>query len=145
MKLELGCGIQPSPGFIHHGRHEHSAHVDVVHDLDQVPWPWSEASYDEILALDVFEHLHLMPEIWLRECYRLLGPGGSLRLRVPVFGSPWQVIDPTHVRGFHPLNFDYFVQGRELHQKYGHYYFDFSFRQAEVKLEGFNILASLIK
>ncbi len=145
MKLELGCGTQPSQGYTHHDRRKHSPHVDVDHDLNSVPLPWSDASCEEVLALDVFEHLHLMPESWLRECYRLLVPSGVLRLRVPVFGSPWHVIDPTHVRGFHPLNFDYFVQGRELYKKYGHYYFDFSFRQAEVKLEGFNILATLVK
>jgi hypothetical protein len=145
MNLELGCGTQPSPGYIHHDRHKHSAHVDVAHDLEMLPWPWANGSCEEILALDVFEHLHLMPEAWLRECHRLLIAGGRLRVRVPVFGSPWHVIDPTHVRGFHPLNFDYFVQGRELHQKYGHYYFDFSFRQAEVKLDGFNIVATLVK
>jgi hypothetical protein len=50
-----------------------------------------------------------MPAEWLRECHRILKPGGALRLRVPVFGSPWHLIDPTHVRGFHPLNFDYFI------------------------------------
>ena len=42
------------------------------------------------------------------------------------------LIDPTHVRGFHPLNFDYFIRGRELHRKYGHYYFDFAFAAGAV-------------
>ena len=69
----------------------------------------------------------------------------ALRLRVPIFGSPWHLIDPTHVRGFHPLNFDYFIAGRELHQKYGHYYFDFAFADVAVQLEGYNILATLQK
>ena len=54
-------------------------------------------------------------------------------------------MDPTHVRGFHPLNFDYFIHGRELHQKYGHYYFDFCFREGKVEIEGFNIAGSLGK
>jgi hypothetical protein len=116
-----------------------------VHDLDFLAWPWPDESCEELLALDVFEHLHLMPETWLRECHRILRPEGMLRLRVPIFGSPWHVVDPTHVRGFHPLNFDYFVRGRELHQKSGHCYFDFAFRQAEVRVEGFNIVATLVK
>ena len=145
MKLELGCGKAPTPGYVYHDKRRHSPHVEFAHDLDVLPWPWRDTSCEEILALDVFEHLHLMPEVCLRECHRLLIPGGILRLRVPIFGSPWHVIDPTHVRGFHPLNFDYFVQGRELHQKYGHYYFDFAFREAEVKVEGFNIVATLVK
>src|SRR5260221_6456805 len=58
--------------FRSHDRRRHAPHVDVVHDLDALPWPWPDASCDEILALDVFEHLHLMPEAWLRECHRIL-------------------------------------------------------------------------
>jgi hypothetical protein len=41
-----------------------------------------------------FEHLD--------ERHRILKPGGLPRLRAPVFGSPRHLIDPTHVRGFHP-------------------------------------------
>jgi hypothetical protein len=145
MKLELGCGTLPTAGYVHHDRRRHSPHVDVVHDLNKLPWPWEDESCEEILGLDVFEHLHLMPEEWLRECYRILVLGGALQLRVPIFGSPWHVIDPTHVRGFHPLNFDYFVRERELWQKYGCYYFDFAFQEAEVKVEQYNIIATLKK
>jgi hypothetical protein len=74
--LELGCGTAPTPGYIHHDRRGHSPHVEVVHDLDKLPWPWLDAGCAEILALDVFEHLHLMPEVCLRECDRILMPGG---------------------------------------------------------------------
>jgi hypothetical protein len=143
MKLELGCGTAPTPGYVHHDRRRHASHIDIVHDLDALPWP--DASCEEVLGLDVFEHLHLMPEGWLRECHRIMTPSGLLRLRVPIFGSPWHLIDPTHVRGFHPLNFDYFIRGRELWQKYGHYYFDFNFQAGTVQIEGHNILATLQK
>jgi len=144
-RLELGCGTSPTAGYIHHDRVKHSTHVDVAHDLNSLPWPWRDDAMEEVLALDVFEHLHLMPEAWLHECHRILAPGRLLRLRVPIFGSPWHVIDPTHVRGFHPLNFDYFIQGRELWHKYGHYYFDFNFQAGTVQIEGHNILATLQK
>lgn len=145
MRLELGCGKAPTPGYVHHDRRRHSAHVDVAHDLEVLPWPWTDGSCSAILGLDVFEHLHLMPEQWLRECHRILMAGGLLRLRVPIFGTPWHLIDPTHVRGFHPLNFDYFILGRELHQKFGHFYFDFHFRSGSVSVEGYNLLAELVK
>ena len=145
MRLDLGCGTNPTPGYVHHDRRRHSAHVEVAHDLDLLPWPWADCSCEEVLGLDVFEHLHLMPEAWMRECHRILVPGGLLRLRVPVFGSPWHLMDPTHVRGFHPLNFDYFIRGRELYLKYGHFYFDFAFADGRVWLEGHNIVAELRK
>jgi hypothetical protein len=145
MKLELGCGTVPTAGYVHHDRRRHAPHVDIVHDLNELPWPWGDESCEEILGLDVFEHLHLMPEQWLRECYRILTAGGVLQLRVPVFGSPWHVIDPTHVRGFDPLNFDYFIRMRPLWQKYGCYYFEFVFQDGEVKTEDYNIIATLRK
>ena len=145
MKLELGCGTAPTPGYVHHDRRKHGPHVDVAHDLDILPWPWADGSCAEILGLDVFEHLHRMPAEWLGECHRLLVGGGVLRLRVPVFGTPWHLIDPTHVRGFHPLNFDYFIRGRALHQKYGHYYVDFAFAAGAVAVDGYNIVADLVK
>lgn len=144
-KLELGCGMAPTAGYEHHDRSRHSSHVDIVHDLNALPWPWADESCSEILALDVFEHLQPMPEHWLRECHRILAPGGVLHLRVPIFGSPWHVIDPTHVRGFHPLNFDFFIHGRPYWLKNGHYYFDFSFREGEVWTEEHNIVAKLTK
>jgi hypothetical protein len=130
---------------VHHDRRKHSPHIEVAHDLDVLPWPWPDGSCEEILGLDVFEHLHLMPEQWLRECHRLLVPGGVLRLRVPIFGSPWHLMDPTHVRGFHPLNFAYFVQGHELYLKYGHFSFDFFFVSGTVRIEGHNIVAELVR
>ncbi len=135
----------PTAGYVHHDRRKHSDHIDVVHDLEELPWPWPDSSCNEILGLDVFEHLHLMPEQWLRECHRLLIPGGALKLRVPIFGTPWHLMDPTHVRGFHPANFDYFMKGRELYQKYGHFYFDFCFRDGSVEIEEYNIVATLVK
>jgi hypothetical protein len=62
MKLELGCGTAPTPGYVHHDRRRHAPHIEVAHDLDVLPWPWADASWTEVLGLDVFEHLHLMPE-----------------------------------------------------------------------------------
>jgi len=145
MLLELGAGRQPTPGFVHHDLRKHSPHIDLTHNLDVIPWPWSDHSCEEILALDVCEHLHVMPEVWLRECHRLLKPQGRLRIRVPIFGSPWHLMDPTHVRGFHPANFEYFIRGRELWQKYGSYYFDFAFSSGTVEIQEYNIVATLIK
>jgi predicted SAM-dependent methyltransferase len=145
MKLELGCGTRPTPGYLHHDIRMHSSHVDIAHDLDVLPWPWPDMCFDEILGLDVFEHLKIMPAEWLSECHRLLKPDGILKLRVPMFGSPWHLWDPTHVRGFHPKNFEYFIKDQELWATYGSYYFDFHFRGGVIGAEGYNIVVTLTK
>ena len=38
-KLELGCGVSPTPGYVHHDRIKHAKHVDVAWDLRDYPWP----------------------------------------------------------------------------------------------------------
>jgi hypothetical protein len=37
MKLELGCGKAPTPGYLHHDRVRHAQFVDFAHDLERLP------------------------------------------------------------------------------------------------------------
>src|SRR5438045_2272530 len=47
-------------------------------------WPFSEGTIDAIYGGEVFEHFtQLDGRRFLAECYRVLVPGGTLRLRVP--------------------------------------------------------------
>jgi len=126
--IELGCGVHPTPGAVHHDRILHAAHVDIAHDLDMLPWPWSDGEFDKILALDVMEHLRLDVQAWLDECWRILSPGGLLVLRLPAWDNPVSWRDPTHRRVFHPETFDYWDRSRPLHQDYGYFYFSESGR-----------------
>lgn len=58
--------------------------ADVTHDLRSFPWPFETNSVEEILASHVLEHFS-REEGWrfLDECYRILKPGGKLRIAVP--------------------------------------------------------------
>ena len=47
MKLELGSGKAPTPGYLHHDRQKHSPHIDVVHNLEMLPWPWASESCED--------------------------------------------------------------------------------------------------
>ena len=121
--LELGCGVHPTPGAIHHDRVQHSAWVDIAHDLDVLPWPWQDAEFDKVIALDVMEHLRLDVNVWLDECWRILTPGCQLVLRLPAWDNPVSYRDPTHKKLFHPETFDYWDANRQLHKDYGFFYF----------------------
>ena len=46
--LELGCGVRPTPGALHHDRIAHSPHVDIAHDLNELPWPWVDEAFELI-------------------------------------------------------------------------------------------------
>ena len=53
-----------------------------VTDLAAFPWPWESGSVDGIYASHVIEHFPDQKR-FLDECYRLLKPGGFLRIAVP--------------------------------------------------------------
>jgi len=85
------CDINPSHG------------VDVVWDLEELPWPFADDSFTEIHAYEVLEHLGRQGDAesffaHFYECWRILAPGGYLAATVPRADSPWAWADPGHRR-----------------------------------------------
>jgi SAM-dependent methyltransferase len=78
---------------------------DVVHDLEQLPYPFASDSIDEIHAYEVLEHLGAQGD-WraffaqFSEFWRLLKPGGFLAATCPSYRSAWAWGDPSHRRVF---------------------------------------------
>lgn len=56
--------------------------VDIVMDLNTLPYPWADCSVDEIHASHVLEHLN-NPMAVVIELRRVLKPGGRLTIIVP--------------------------------------------------------------
>lgn len=121
--LHLGAGIRPIEGAVNHDRTAHHDFIDVAHDLDSLPWPWPDASFDKVIALDVMEHLRLDVQQWLDECWRLLRDGGQLVLRLPAWNNEYSYRDITHRKVFHPESFHYFDRSTQLWKDYGSFYF----------------------
>lgn len=83
MRLNLGCGTDVRPDYTNVDFRK--THPDVVEvDLSSFPWPWADASVDEVMMLDFLEHFprHMTSQILL-ECYRVLKKGGVLQVQVP--------------------------------------------------------------
>ncbi len=114
--LNLGCGKVRIPGSIGVDLVKIENYVDVVHDLDRVPYPFKNKSVDEIHFYHVLEHLH-DPIRKLEEIHRMLKPGGVLYMRVPHFSSMGAFTDLTHIRPFGYYSFDCFEKAN-----YQHYY-----------------------
>ena len=122
--LELGSGSVPLQGAVHHDRIKHSEWIDLAWDLEVMPWPCENKEWDEVYAIDVFEHLNAEIVDWLSECHRILKVGGKLILRLPAWDNELSYRDPTHKKVFHHETFDYFDPEKELHKLFGRYYWD---------------------
>ena len=104
MKLNLGCGKNYIDGWVNVDLYDNSK-CDVVHDLEEFPWPWENDSVSEILIKHTLEHLGADWKVYikiLQEMYRVCEDEAEILVMVP---SPWHrnyIHDPTHVRPVTP-------------------------------------------
>lgn len=99
--LDVGCGSAKTPGAV--GLDISSdTQADVVHDLDVLPYPFEDSSFDQVLMQDVLEHVR-DPIRVVEELHRVLRPGGLLQLRTPHFSSALAYGDPSHHHYFSAL------------------------------------------
>jgi SAM-dependent methyltransferase len=80
-----------------------AAKPDVLWDLNVVPYPFADNTFDEIHAYDVLEHLGTQGDYkaffaQFSELYRIIKPDGLLCGLVPAWDSPWAWGDPGHTR-----------------------------------------------
>jgi len=54
--LDLGCGQRKHPGSVGLDISP-DTDADVVHDLDEFPYPFDDDSFDQVLMQDVIEHV----------------------------------------------------------------------------------------
>jgi ubiquinone/menaquinone biosynthesis C-methylase UbiE len=93
--LNLGCGLRKFDGWVNVDGY---GDPDIIFDLNDSPWPWESQTIDHIYANHVFEHLEV-PIDALKECARILKPGGTLQVNVPDHTSTLSqgYIDHKHI------------------------------------------------
>jgi cyclopropane fatty-acyl-phospholipid synthase-like methyltransferase len=144
MRLNLGAGSELVPGWVNHDIVPLPG-IGVVHDLDTFPWPWDDATAEQVRAYDVFEHVE-HPLEFMRECHRVLAPGGVLHLHTAYWLSPNAHTDPTHRRSCTEQTFDYWVPGTYLNERYGAAYAQgCHFAKIDVHIEGTDLSVTLKK
>jgi predicted SAM-dependent methyltransferase len=80
--LDLGCGAKTHADFINLN-YQWNRHLDVCWDLENA-LPFANESLDGVFTEHCLEHLPLpTSDRVLSECFRVLRPGGTLRLIVP--------------------------------------------------------------
>ncbi len=131
--INLGCGKTRIPDSIGVDYTKIEDYVDVVHDLDTVPYPFEAGSVDEIHMYHVLEHL-VDPIKKMEELHRMLKTGGKLFIRVPHFSSMGAFSDITHIRPFGYTSFDYFDS-----DNYHHFYTSVTFKILNKEIKYFGL------
>jgi len=94
IKINLGAGIDHKPGYIGVDRENWDGNVDMVCDFEHEKLPFKDNTVDEILCKHVLEHLS-NPEQVIKECHRILRPGGLFHIIVPHYSHP-NAKQPVH-------------------------------------------------
>lgn len=127
-RLSVGCGHLARPGWVNLDLAPLPG-VDVVHNLDDVPLPFADDSFDYIECHDILEHVKDLPSV-MRELHRISGKGGEVHITGPHFTSATWAADPTHRRAFTVNTFEFFTSNNLLDRDY---YFDFAFSSVRLR------------
>jgi len=116
--LDLGCGNSKRSGAVGVDFNDRTD-ADIVHDLNQFPYPLEDSSFDEIYLDNVIEHLSDVIKV-MEEVYRVSADNALVKVIVPYFRSRWACIDPTHCHFFSVDSFAYFDPDEEIFRRYNY-------------------------
>src|SRR3990167_5460186 len=106
--IDIGCGDNKYPNSIGMDK-RYNTNIDIVQDIEILPWLIPSESFNEARMSHVMEHLKpwliidIMNEIW-----RILIIGGQLELIMPIAGSTAFYSDPTHIKSWNIHTVSYF-------------------------------------
>ena len=104
-KLNLGAGPKRYIGYINCDLYKETG-ADLIFDISKTDWPVPDDSVSEVLLHSVIEHFNSY-EVFFKELYRVCSRGAVIKIIVPYPRHDWFLIDPTHVKGWHPESFSF--------------------------------------
>lgn len=116
--LHLGCGNTKLEGSVGIDRLSLPA-VDIVHDLNSLPWPVDEESIDVFVVHSTVGHLASITD-FLEEAWRVGKNGSRIVISTPYFRSIDAFSDPTMKHFFTSYSFDYFIEDEGHLASYGY-------------------------
>ena len=118
IKLDCGCGSNKQKGFVGMDIRPVEG-VDIVHDIEDVPYPLPADCCGVILASHLVEHitpkkfLGVMDEWW-----RIMKTGGQCWISLPYGWSHGFIQDPTHCNPCNETTWTYFDPRYPLYSIY---------------------------
>lgn len=129
-KLNLGCG-----GDIKKSNEEESwinldqsklKGVDVVHNLNKIPWPFKSNYFDEIYARDVIEHMKDLFKT-IKEIHRISKKNAKVKIIVPYWHSS-SAFYPNHNYFFNIDSMKFFIEPKRSYDSF------YGFKLEKIKL-----------
>ena len=108
--LDIGCGKHKTPGAIGLDSNP-KTDADVIHNLDEVPYPFPDNEFDLIVGNQVIEHLADVLAV-IAELHRIAKPGATICLDTPHYSDIASFTDPTHRHHLTTESFAYFTGKR---------------------------------
>ena len=119
--VDLGCGPRKTPGSLGVDYHSYPG-VDLVANLDIMPWPLESSRFEHIICRHIIEHVSDCVT-FMSEVHRIGKHGAVVRVVTPHFSSAnsWQ--DPTHRRHLSMFWYELFLKTGYLKDRSGEFKF----------------------
>lgn len=109
--------------------------IDIVHDLNNSPYPFSDNSVAYCLMDNILEHLD-KPINVLKELHRIIIKDGIVEIYVPYYKYEGAFWDPQHKNYFHEKYFDYFSKKHLLNYEVDNINFDILEKKIYIRKKG---------
>jgi SAM-dependent methyltransferase len=126
--LDIGCGTNKVPGAIGMDVNPRTA-ADVIHDLDDLPYPFADDEFDEVIGRHVIEHVR-DPMAVMSELHRITRAGGLVKLVAPHWTNPDFATDLTHRNHLNSYSFRNLTDDRAVFP----FYTNVRFRQLTARV-----------
>jgi hypothetical protein len=118
IRLDLGCGGTKQKGFLGMDKRKLKG-VDIVHDLEEFPYPLENESCRTIVAAHVVEHIKPWKMIdFMNELWRIMEVDGQLAIAYPYGVNLHFQKDPSHCNVCNQATWTYFDPGYNLYDVY---------------------------
>jgi SAM-dependent methyltransferase len=131
--LDIGCGVNKAAGAIGMDVNPRSD-ADVIHDLDDLPYPFVDDEFDEVIGRHVIEHVR-DPMAVMCELHRITRNGGVVKLVAPHWTNPDFATDLDHRNHLNSYSFRNLTAERAVFK----FYTDVRFRQRRVRVTLVNL------
>jgi SAM-dependent methyltransferase len=131
--LDIGCGTNKVAGALGMDINPRTA-ADVIHDLDDLPYPFDDDEFDEVVGRHVIEHVR-DPMAVMCELHRITRAGGVVKILTPHWTNPDWASDLTHRNHLNSYSFRNLTDERAVFP----FYSDVRFRQLVARVTLLNL------